>query len=809
MKRHATMIAVLLLAVFFAGSIHAQQAPRVPLDVPNSVVLPDPMFKGGGGSILGQWATVASLPNGKMYQTVGEADGMLYVFAGVSDDTESAFDPSSFKYDPATDTWTQIADFPFEKFLLGRAETVNGKIYIFGGVENLGSSYKANQAMVEYDPATDTYTQKTPMPAVQSYAGSGVINDNIYVIAGNGVTESVYLRTVQVYDPATDSWFQNTDYPRDVKFMGATTVGDKIVCMGGFNATYSPSRYIADTYVGELVGGVLQWTKGANAAIGPIIFPVAGGYNGKAYFVAGWPAAFNNAPATQYGFSYDIASDTWLMLEMKPTGVNYMGQAPVIDGKVYFAGGASSGGATTKVVEVLATDKEGGPVAYFPHRSVKPWVKTGTTTTSEPMIIVNWGVDELTWSATVEGDVANYLSLDKESGALQPLAGDTFMVRFSTSLLTEGAYSGELVFTTNDPEQQTMRMPVVLNVQDEDVDTEPFVLVEQYTGTWCPWCPYGTEVLEQVTAAYGNKMHRAAWHYGDPMQITEYSLIGKYLGVSSYPSASINRTHFAGESKVPVGRNTWQTRVGLVLNNWRAPVSISISDKDYDETTKQYSFTAKVFFHRGMESDLRINAIVTEDGIIRTDSPQKKTENGVTNSYPNYVHNDVVMGIYPNALGARIEQSQNYLTQSELTHTFSFTSPHGNSDNAKLIVFVHEVMSDGTPGPVMQSFMEPLMKDIVLDVEEAPAPGDFALRQNYPNPFNPATTISFDVPEYAHVRITLHDALGRLLGTVTDESYVAGTHQVLFDAGDLQSGTYYLTMHAGEVVQTRTMTLVK
>ena len=808
MKRHATVIAALLLAMLSTAGIHAQQAAMpAPLDVPNSIVLPDGFLKDNPGSIMGQWSSVSAMPDGKNYHTIAEANGMLYAFAGIN--AANQFDVSSYTYDPATDTWTAIKDFPLEKYLFGRAETVNGKIYIFGGVENFGSNYKAIDAMIEYDPATDTYTQKTPIPKTQGMPGSAVLNDNIYVIAGNGNTASVYLTDVQVYDPATDSWFSNTDYPRDVVYIGATAVGDKIVCMGGFNVNYSPSRYIADTYIGELVDGALEWTKGADAGVGPVIFPAAGGHDGKAYFVGGRPAADGNLPATQRGYAYDIASDTWEALEMKPTGVQGLSQTPVIDGNMYFVGGSNRNGVAEDVVEVLSTTTDAGPVAHFPVLSLNPWVKTGSTAVTTELIIVNWGVDPLTWSAAVEGDAATWTLLGKESGALQPLIGDTFTVVMTTESLTEGEYTGEVVFTTNDPDHGTMRVPLTLNVQDEDVDTDPFVLVEQYTGTWCPYCPYGVDVLKQVARTYGAKIHRAAWHYNDPMQIEAWSEIDGYIGVSSFPSASINRTQFPGVGSIPIGRGSWEAGVGIVLNDWRSPVTITLEGKTYDESTKQFNVSANVFFHRGWKGDLRINAMVTENGMKFPNSPQRKYENGRVNQYPDYVHDDVVLGIYPNALGEPLNMSAEHVTQTQTTKSFSFTSPHTVSENAQLVVFVHQVKADGTVGPVLQSYQEPLMFGLILDVEDAPAPGAFVLHQNYPNPFNPTTTVAFDVPQRSHVRIMLHDALGRTLGAIADESYEAGSHNIVFDAGDLQSGTYYITMHAGDVIQTRSMTLVK
>lgn len=88
-------------------------------------------------------------------------------------------------------------------------------------------------------------------------------------------------------------------------------------------------------------------------------------------------------------------------------------------------------------------------------------------------------------------------------------------------------------------------------------------------------------------------------------------------------------------------------------------------------------------------------------------------------------------------------------------------------------------------------------------------PEDFALDQNYPNPFNPATVISYDLPETAHVTLEVYDLQGRLIGTLVDEEQQAGNHEATWDASDLASGVYLYRLSAGDFVQTRKMMFVK
>lgn len=47
-------------------------------------------------------------------------------------------------------------------------------------------------------------------------------------------------------------------------------------------------------------------------------------------------------------------------------------------------------------------------------------------------------------------------------------------------------------------------------------------------------------------------------------------------------------------------------------------------------------------------------------------------------------------------------------------------------------------------------------------------PRSWELLQNYPNPFNPATTISYGVPERAHVSLTVFTTLGEQVAVLYD-----------------------------------------
>ncbi|MBM2846015.1 MAG: hypothetical protein HW407_1327 [Bacteroidetes bacterium] len=94
---------------------------------------------------------------------------------------------------------------------------------------------------------------------------------------------------------------------------------------------------------------------------------------------------------------------------------------------------------------------------------------------------------------------------------------------------------------------------------------------------------------------------------------------------------------------------------------------------------------------------------------------------------------------------------------------------------------------------------------IINEIYEADhqIPGEFVLHQNYPNPFNPTTTVEFQLPHSAFVSLIVFNALGREVTRLLDTDLEAGTHRLLFEAGDFASGVYYYRLTAGHFVDTK------
>jgi hypothetical protein len=103
-----------------------------------------------------------------------------------------------------------------------------------------------------------------------------------------------------------------------------------------------------------------------------------------------------------------------------------------------------------------------------------------------------------------------------------------------------------------------------------------------------------------------------------------------------------------------------------------------------------------------------------------------------------------------------------------------------------------------------------------MKYNEAPAPQleTFTLLPNYPNPFNAGTIIAYQLPERSHVKLVLHDLMGRELRILANEEQEAGTHEVGWDGRDaggnpLPSGIYVYSLQADGFRSSKKLLLVK
>lgn len=198
-----------------------------------------------------EWTKKKNMPVAAHHVAVTESNGKIYVMGGFTKPKSgpTAWVPidNAWEYDPANDTWKALAPLPTKRGS-PTAATVNGKIYVIGGATtNEGAKetgihparpHRVVGTNEVYDPATNTWETRSPMPTARNHVAVGVVNGKIYVIGGRlgsgFIGRAANTDTVEGYDPATDQWsatLNRMPTPRSALAYG--TYKGKIYVAGG------------------------------------------------------------------------------------------------------------------------------------------------------------------------------------------------------------------------------------------------------------------------------------------------------------------------------------------------------------------------------------------------------------------------------------------------------------------------------------------------------------------------------------------------------------------------------------------------
>lgn len=120
-------------------------------------------------------------------------------------------------------------------------------------------------------------------------------------------------------------------------------------------------------------------------------------------------------------------------------------------------------------------------------------------------------------------------------------------------------------------------------------------------------------------------------------------------------------------------------------------------------------------------------------------------------------------------------------------------------------VEVQFTLSHETPVEIDQKYDRYILKQ----VSASELPLSTSLLPNYPNPFNPSTTVKYQLSATSQVNLAVFDLLGRKVQTLVDQRQQPGVYTLQFNAENLSSGMYFLSIQAGEFNQIQKMTLIK
>ncbi|MBN1358603.1 hypothetical protein JW988_07535, partial [Candidatus Bathyarchaeota archaeon] len=282
------------------------------------------------------WVEKTSMPTARCGLGVVVVEGKIYAIGGSStapfnNQAENLLSINE-EYDPTTDSWTVKPSMPTPRAYFAIAAFQN-KIYCIGGVvgsEKLVDSGGFTHSLFVYsginevyDTITETWETKASMPIDISRFQANVVDGKIYAIGS---------QFTYVYDPAADSWTEKTPFPGKVSDAWwippvSSAVGDQIFFTGEFRTGQRLFIYntLNDSW-SEIAHGAFEAGIGVGATIG-VRAPAR-------VYVLG----LTNWGYDQVNQAYDPDTDNWTTATPNPLDQRNFG-CVVLNDVLYVVGG--------------------------------------------------------------------------------------------------------------------------------------------------------------------------------------------------------------------------------------------------------------------------------------------------------------------------------------------------------------------------------------------------------------------------------------------------------------------------------------
>ena len=324
------------------------------------------------------------------------------------------------------------------------------------------------------------------------------------------------------------------------------------------------------------------------------------------------------------------------------------------------------------------------------------------------------------------------------------------------------------------------------------------VVVEEATGTWCPWCPYGTILMDRLKTGFGDHFVGVAFHAGDPMEYAEYNdYMFANFELGGYPGVVVNRS----SASHPV-------------NALPAVETILTTPTDgnfefgaiYDESTDQYLILIGTSFNNDYTgSDFKVHAQIIENNVTGIIS-QYAQANNLSGQAGNFDGWESLPNPVPAAQMAYQEVARAYLSAFEglagvipadvtagATYATSFDyTPASTVDVNEL--YVVSYITDAS-GEIVNASQIPLLEAVAngpLNTDNVLTAADIDLSV-YPNPATDFVSVQFKDSSSEKIQLELIDVNGKVVFTQSFDNTTNVVNQEI-NTTQLGTGVYMLNV---------------
>tara|TARA_A100000164_G_C21864601_1_gene751895 strand:- start:121 stop:1152 length:1032 start_codon:yes stop_codon:yes gene_type:complete len=206
------------------------------------------------------------------------------------------------------------------------------------------------------------------------------------------------------------------------------------------------------------------------------------------------------------------------------------------------------------------------------------------------------------------------------------------------------------------------------------------VLIEDFTGTWCGYCPPVKQAIEHARELYADKISVVATHQNDQFALPQEQELTGALGPFGLPESRINRTT---EWVEPYDLNLLDDHID-VQNSLAISIESHIENSSLNVSVRFVSSSPLI--------DHKLVVYVTKNGLIADQSNYLNYDDtsyfyGMGNPIEDYIHNDVLVHSLTGILGDNFDDTQPY---DDITKTFSLDMSNSEIqvDNSYIVAFI-------------------------------------------------------------------------------------------------------------------------
>ncbi len=371
--------------------------------------------------------------------------------------------------------------------------------------------------------------------------------------------------------------------------------------------------------------------------------------------------------------------------------------------------------------------------------------------------------------------------------------------------------------------------------------TDKYVLVEEATGTWCPYCPDGYQDLEQSCKAIPKTL-AASWHASssctgsEALMVTGWPAGNPYTTpvscggpgwITGFPMGTVDRALFG--SSVGLSR-PWSdnvpTRGGLTPN-----FKVSMLCK-YDTTTAVRKITVKLTAKClvAATGSYRMSLLITEDSLSSATYPQASNQSSATtacNGQPSwwtglgspispsskYWHNSVVRAIVDsnNTLWGDPAMT-NPAVGDSVTKTYVYTIPAAYNKNMVYVIGTCQKYGTATTDRAIENSIEARVKNMPLNFPATTGVADIENSMQdveiYPNPARTFVTVKGVLGTPSDVNVSIFNTIGQVVftGDYKANGSIFGESIMI---NNLSNGVYIMRLNSDNGSVTKQFTVNK